>query len=671
MPLASQGKVCRGCCKRKPTTNCNTLSQCSGAGRTDCDNCSEIICTAGKVLDGCGLDSEGLCVNCQFHTYAEEPGHHTECTQCGETDACAVGQVLSNCALKTRGDCTTCSAHEFSFSGGSLRKLGFECTRCDALTCPPGFYRDGCGTTFSEFDPNIVVASSFGICTPCPSGRFRPEGAAYNECAPCPFQACQGAPGKVYLDGCFASNPGVCRSISCTRVDVRELCTVRVQAIISSAVKIASDQGIVDVRPGDSDAFGSAVAWISFGKEGTSTQIPEALAVGASRDPTAGGGEWEGGLVSGNVAWWRVGSLYLFRVARIEMEPPATQLHLADAKDVTVLLRLRISHCGLPPANGDEFAYAVSSLGDLDGDGVHELAIAAPYRESPIYSYTDAGVVCIIFLSQAEKETSAGQISVKFSNVISLDTLEDAETEETRALQKHFSRFGCSLASLGDVNADGVPDMAASACGADDDAGAVVVLHLSAAGQVLAAKTISKTAQGLGYIPLIMRDILPLHHSSLPQLRFGEALAAVGDVDGDGHTELAVSVGRERVLVLLSFSSSGTLKGSKLVKDTSGAVVKIATRALSAAADLNSDSVPDIIYGGNGTVGLLLLNRDATVQTKQSIVFTGDYLFDGLDLGEKETYARLCTCGMCTCVCVCVCMCARVCVCPHDTIIRL
>jgi len=193
MPLASQGKVCRGCCKRKPTTNCNTLSQCSGAGRTDCDNCSEIICTAGKVLDGCGLDSEGLCVNCQFHTYAEEPGHHTECTQCGETDACAVGQVLSNCALKTRGDCTTCSAHEFSFSDGSLRKLEFECTRCDALTCPPGFYRDRCGTTFSEFDPNIVVASSFGFCTPCLSGRLRPEGTAYNECAQRPFQACPGA----------------------------------------------------------------------------------------------------------------------------------------------------------------------------------------------------------------------------------------------------------------------------------------------------------------------------------------------------------------------------------------------------------------------------------------------------------------------------------------------
>jgi hypothetical protein len=366
-----------------------------------------------------------------------------------------------------------------------------------------------------------------------------------------------------------------------------------------------------------------------------STQIAEALAVGASRDPTDG----TGGGGKGNVAWWRVGSLYLFRLARMKMEtpPPAAQLHLAGPRDVAVLLRLRVSDCGLNPANGDEFAFAISSLGDLDGDGVDELAVAAPFRESPIYSYTDAGVVCIMFLSQAEKETSTGQISVKFSNVISLDTLEDAETVETRALQMHFSLFGCALASLGDVNGDGVPDMAASACGADDGAGAVVVLHLSAGGQVLAAETISQTAQGLGYLPLIMSDILTFHHSSLPQLRFGEALAAVGDVDGDGYTELAVSVGRERVLVLLSLTSSGTLRGAKLVKDTSGAVVKIPTRALSAAADFNGDFVPDILYGGNGTVGVLLLKRDATVTIKQSIFTNGDYLFAGLDLGRMTS----------------------------------
>ena len=36
----------------------------------------------------------------------------------------------------------------------------------------------------------------------------------------------------------------------------------------------------------------------------------------------------------------------------------------------------------------------------------------------------------------------------------------------------------------GDVNGDGVPDMAASACGVDDGAGAVLILHLSATGQV-------------------------------------------------------------------------------------------------------------------------------------------------------------------------------------------
>ena len=31
------------------------------------------------------------------------------------------------------------------------------------IQCPPGFYRNGCGTLFSEFDPTLAIASNPGV----------------------------------------------------------------------------------------------------------------------------------------------------------------------------------------------------------------------------------------------------------------------------------------------------------------------------------------------------------------------------------------------------------------------------------------------------------------------------------------------------------------------------
>ena len=85
------------------------------------------------------------------------------------------------------------------------------------------------------------------------------------------------------------------------------------------------------------------------------------------------------------------------------------------------------------------------------------------------------------------------------------------------------------MASLGDLDGDGVTDLAVGA-NYDDTGGtsrgAVHVLFLNANGTV---KSSQKIASGTGGGPTLANDD-----------RFGSSVASLGDLDGDGVTDLAV-----------------------------------------------------------------------------------------------------------------------------------
>ncbi len=90
--------------------------------------------------------------------------------------------------------------------------------------------------------------------------------------------------------------------------------------------------------------------------------------------------------------------------------------------------------------------------------------------------------------------------------------------------------FGVGVAGPGDLDGDGVPDLAVGAHADDDggaDRGAVWVLFMNSNGTVRAEQKISDTAGGFNGV-LDNED------------HFGVSVASLGDVDGDCFPDLAV-----------------------------------------------------------------------------------------------------------------------------------
>ena len=122
-----------------------------------------------------------------------------------------------------------------------------------------------------------------------------------------------------------------------------------------------------------------------------------------------------------------------------------------------------------------------------------------------------------------------------------------------------IDRFGSSIASLGDLDGDGVADLAVGAAGDDTGGnyrGAVHVLFMNANGTV---KSSQKIASGMGGGPALANGDV-----------FGIGVASLGDLDGDGVTDLAVGafrddtggLGRGAVHVLF-MNANGTVKRAR------------------------------------------------------------------------------------------------------------
>jgi hypothetical protein len=285
---------------------------------------------------------------------------------------------------------------------------------------------------------------------------------------------------------------------------------------------------------------------------------------------------------------------------------------------------------GLLPVDGwgygPDFGHAVTGLGDLDGDGFVDVAVGAPYDDT---GGNNNGAVWILFLN------SNGTVK-NYQKINNSETGGD--------------NFGFALASLGDLDGDGVTDLAVGAILDDDggspssgDEGALWILFLNNDGTAKSRKKISRT-QG-GFTP-----ITSFKH-------FGRAVESIGDLDGNGVTDLAVGGGgisssdSKGYVYILFLTENHTVEAYQEIPEsaTSPPYTNFG-HSVSLIGDISCTSSPGLggpllavgaiwnndVLTQSGAIHLFYLNQDGTVLSEEKIT-QGQGGFTGT-LHEKDYF---------------------------------
>lgn len=274
----------------------------------------------------------------------------------------------------------------------------------------------------------------------------------------------------------------------------------------------------------------------------------------------------------------------------------------------------------LETLNDNDYFGTIASIGDLNGDGVTDLAVGAVRDDD---GGTDHGAVYIMFMGAD-------------GNVDSTQKISDTQGNFTATLG-YDNKLGSDIIPLGDVNGDSIPDIAVGAFGDADGGtrtGAVFILFLDSDGTVKSYSKISDSS-GMG--------------GALNSLdNFGASLGTWDDFNGNGLPELLVwSAGdddggtNKGAFWIIYYDSTGTVDSTQKISDLYGGFEdNLPTYGNFGAGamgigDLNQDGIVDIAAGAvnvddggtdRGACWVLFMNSTGTVGSYQRISDTiGDF----------------------------------------------
>ena len=257
---------------------------------------------------------------------------------------------------------------------------------------------------------------------------------------------------------------------------------------------------------------------------------------------------------------------------------------------------------------GSQFGNSVTSLGDLDGDGLHEVAVTARRDDT---AGNDAGAV---YLFSGATLAAGGPLGVESALGVLL-----GEAAEHGA--------GRTVEPAGDVDGDGLTDLIT---GAPSQGRAYVVF----------ASTFLNLALGQG--SLASADVIV----ETGECCFGRGVAGVGDLDGDGLAEVAVGdpgSGLPDQLVGVHLFTGSTLASGGVVPASDADVFIEAGddhdslgRRMKGGGDVDGDGLSDLLVNSQSNLagpdagstllflGSSLVNRTLSSADDADTCFVGD-----------------------------------------------